>query len=278
MKCEAEQKQETKMDVLAWLYQKDFKSTYEEADNSKEWLKCQNGLLTYQGDFGLVDTPALQALIEKPYVLALCLAKSNHVTKLFEELKDFCRNKSKDLFLRHVTCSLELCMKTLVDEGIIRLHAHIMLEAPFGKHIRVKSQELLAFMGCKPNKSLSTVMTALGQKHCVNASVGHYYLMMPKIGSVLTWSTCQPFIDYRVNLDHIMTYVQNQKITAEDAKIELCKTFKDPERHIKNIEYSRKVLDDVTRAKTIATRREALAKSRSPSCRRPLVTSHGNAC
>ena len=104
-----------------------------------------------------------------------------------------------------------------------------MLETGYGCKLRVKNPELLALRGALPIKSASTLCATIGTNSCSSAAAGHYYNLMPKLSSIFSGGACKRFIDFRVNPDHIMAFVQREKMSVEDAKMEILHTFKDSE-------------------------------------------------
>ena len=103
------------------------------------------------------------------------------------------------------------------------------------------------FRGSFPSKSLSSLMASVGTRSCTSANAGHYYLQMPKVGKLWSFGTVVPFLDFRVNPDHIMAFVQSGRMDAEDAVHQLYRTYKDLEKHIKSLDDCMLKLGELTR-------------------------------
>ena len=156
------------------------------------------------------------------------------VQDLFVDVTSHCTDLLNDLRLNDVHCSIELCVKTLRDDDLIRVHVHVALEARYGRQIKVKHASRLALRNSWPVKS-SGENEAIQTKSAAAAASCAYYLRMPKVGMVLNWGTKNPNEDFRINPDWVMAYLQSGKILAEDAKMEISKTWKNCKFLIDNI-------------------------------------------
>ena len=235
VRCQQQQLHESLLDILGWLSHHPNKMWKNECDTRDAWMHAKTGLLTYNGVFGVISSTYYKGLMKRPKLLCKALSKNKHVVDLMNELKNLALSVRLQYHLTHVSAAIELCEHTLLEEGVIRVHAHIMLEGAYGKRIRIVNPESIAFQGSLPVKSNSTLASTIGTVSHKSAATGHYYLMMPKTSGILKFSTCKPNEDYRVNPDHIMAFVQSGKMCPDDAKIEILKTFKDSEKTLSNV-------------------------------------------
>lgn len=263
---------ESRLDLLAWMYKQDFKKDLaSQQESKKRFVHAAHVLFTWNGDFGLIDSTYMQGLLKKPTLLLGVLKKRPDVKDICHDLHELAVNLLGHYHLAHASCSLELCTQTLEDERLIRLHAHMMLQHQYGQTISCKTSAPFLFRGCIPNKSIASLGHAIGTNSCHKASVGHYYLLMPKIGKVWCWGSLAPFKDFRVNPDHVMAFVQSGKMTIEDAMSELLKTYKDAEKHIGTLEFCKRKLAMVATEQRISDRVKQLARTRFPRRRIPIV-------
>ena len=271
LQCSTPDKNESRLDLLSWMYKQDYKISNGPSDCTKRWLHTQNALLTWNGDFGHIDNSFLQGLLDKPVLLVKALLKRADVKEICVDLEHFAGLIVKHLHLKNVSCSVELCTTTLANSKTIRLHCHMMLEHNFGCKISVYGPDVFLFRGSLPNKSMSSLMASIGTKSSSNASAGHYYLLMPKIGKLWSSGSVVPFRDFRVNPDHIMAFVQSGKMDPVDAMHQLLQTCKDPERHIKTLEYCKMKLRQQAAEQRVEERCKMLARDRHPRRIIPLV-------
>ena len=159
----------------------------------------QNASLTWNGEFGLMDAPLLQGLLDKPVLLQKALLKREDVKDICIDLEHFAGLIVKHLHLKAVSCSVELCTTILAREKTIRLHCHMMLEHKYGCKISAYGPDMCLFRGSFPNKSLSSLMASVGTRSCTSANAGHYYFQMPKVGKLWSFGAAVPFLDLRIN-------------------------------------------------------------------------------
>ena len=227
IRCQEQKLHETLLDILAFLFRRDYRITMVDADNTNYWMHALNGLLTYNGPFGIIDSRCYKGLLMHPQLLCKALRNNAIVISLFNDLKALALEAKEKFFLAHVSIAIELCENTLLLEMLIRVHGHLMLEGGFGRKINIQDPSVLAFRGQLPIKSSATLLAAIGTMSHRSVAAGHYYLLSPKLSGILAWGTCKPFVHFRVNPDHIMAFVQSEKKSPDAAKMEILKTYKD---------------------------------------------------
>ena len=247
---------------LCYLYRKE-QPLADEDGFKEDWMKAKTVVLTYQGQWGVIPwTDELRN--SKDDVKKLCKSLSDlpQVQELFTDACSLCTASMEEHRLKQVHCSIELCTKTLRDDDILRVHVHIALEARWKRKIRVKHPSRLAFRNSWPNKS-SGENDAIQTRSATAGASCAYYLRMPKIGMVLNWGTTTPNEDFRINPDWILAYVQSGKITPEDAKIEVSKTWKNCKFLIENIEWNVAWQEKLKLQAFVASQQELLAAKRA---------------
>jgi hypothetical protein len=264
IRCQEDNLHDTLLDILAFLYKRDYRITVLESDDAKHWLSAKSALLTYNGKWGIIDHSCYKGLLKHPELLCKALRKNPQVIAIHEELKELAAEAKEKLFLSNYAIFTELCDTTLLEEGIIRVHCHFMLEAAFSNKLRIRNPELLAFRGSLPIKSSATMLAQVGTSSHKSSAAGMYYLLMPKLTKIFSYGTSRPFLDFRVNPDHIMAFVQSKKISVDDAKIELLQTYKDSEKHIRTLEFVTLRLDEIKRSEKIMRRSKDLQQTRFP--------------
>ena len=229
--------------LVCWLYRKDYHQVLNNGDGSR-WIYARCVLLTWQGDFGLIDPSPYKALLDDAEALTLALTGNDVVVALQSNLGMFSLKVREEYHLANVSYSTELCVETLAKSGTIRVHCHLFLEAKAKKKIACHNPESLRFEGALPQKRTEDVSSAIGVSSGAQPACGHYYLRMPKIGLIFSGGTQEPFLGYRINAEWIIAYVQNKKLTPSSARKEILKTFKNTKTHIDNLNYTEALLHD----------------------------------
>ena len=184
IRCQQQDLKDTLLDLLAFLYSRDYRIAIIESDDSKNWLKAKCALLTYNGKWGIIDHSCYKGLLKHPQLLCKALRKNAKVISIYQDLTELAIKAKETLHLVHYSISIELCETTLEQEGIIRVHCHIMIEVGFGCQIQIKNPEILVFRGSLPIKSTSTMLAQIGTSSHKNAAAGHYYVLMPKLSKI----------------------------------------------------------------------------------------------
>ena len=246
---------------LCHIYRQE-KKTLDEDDGRGSWLKSKVTILTYQGAWGIIPwTGQLRGCKEDLKKLCAILGKLPQVQDLLVDLMSLCTDARSEYDLKDIHCSIELCITTLEDDDLLRAHCHICMEAKYGKLIRIKHASRVVFRNSWPVKQS-------GENDCIqtrNASAGAscaYYLRMPKVGMIMSWGTKKPNAGFRVNPDWIMAYVQAGKISPEDARMEISKTWKNCKMLIENIDWNLQFLRKVQLQATVKSRQQRISASR----------------
>ena len=252
--------------LACWLYRKDYHQILNNGDGTR-WINARCVLLTWQGNFGLIDPSPYKAYLDDAEALTLALTGNDIVVALQSNLEKFSLKAREEYHLQSVSWSTELCVETLAKSRTIRVHCHCFLEAKAKKKIACHNPESLRFEGALPQKRTEEVSSAIGVGSGAQPACGHYYLRMPKIGLIFSGGTQEPFLGYRINAEWIIAYVQNQKLTASSARKEILKTFKNTKTHIDNLNYTEALLHDeevdVREKKIVADFMKSLPKLRS---------------
>jgi len=230
--------------IVRWMYRQDHKISMNEADSDRNWVHARNVMLTWIGDFGIIAETGLTHHMSNSVALASALENHDFCLELFASMKMFVHKLLEEYHLLNTSCSLELCCETLAEQKIIRVHCHAFLEARQGKKIHVRNPESLKFEGVLPQKRTDKGPDAIGVRSSSQPGCGHYYLRMPKVGLVFSCGTGEPFINYRINPEWILSYVQNGKLTAKSARAEILKTWKNCKQHIEALKYCEDLHND----------------------------------
>ena len=142
-------------------------------------LKSHTILLTYQGDWGLLElgpdlppnptTSQLTAYVQAlPQAKALWTAFSSHACDL-----------AGDLRAPAYACCLEISLRSFEKEKLLRLHGHLYMRNEV-QEIRSENQVRLRFKHCDPHSK----DTLWGKKTARSNWAGAYYCLAPKLGSL----------------------------------------------------------------------------------------------
>ena len=176
-------------------------------------------LLTYIGEWGLL--PAVRILDNETKELRPWrelvdeLRATDQVKQLWTDFQFVCKTAASYLNDITWTCCFEVCMQTYEKERKLRIHGHLFLRRPNSKIVLRGMEEMLKFHDTTPKPAEHL------NKHTRSAAAswqGAFYCQCPKIGSVFSAGTIQPFTGYPVNGDWVFTLVQQEKIEYVDAK------------------------------------------------------------
>ena len=95
--------------------------------------------------------------------------------------------------------SLELCCDTLLKLQIIRVHGHAFVEGKLNTKLHISNPEALICEEALPQRRTENVVNAIGVQRASQPACGHYYLRMPKTGSIFSAGTKEPYSGYKVN-------------------------------------------------------------------------------
>ena len=200
-------------------------------DRPKLILKSQTVLLTYQGDWGLLDlgpdlplNPTTSQLTA--YVRALPEAKA-----LWTAFSLYGRDLAVDLHAPAYACCLEICMKTFEQEKVLRLHADVYMRNEV-QEIRTENQLRLRFKHADPH--LKDILW--GKKTARSNWAGAYYCLAPKLGSLYQCGSVERFKDFPVDPSWVFNKVEAEKMAYQEAKTELIRCGKGLVRRLADLE------------------------------------------
>ena len=223
-------------------------------------------LLTYQGQFGLVDISSF----EQPDNLDALVAEltaSPHVQQMWKTIKDEACARASAVQAQDLALSLEVCTRTLKETGCCRLHFHLCLRSDRKLHFR--SLEEFKILGTLPHSTLGAV--AKSRSRCSDWSP-FYYCTGPKLGVVLQHSSKEAYVYFLVNADWIWHLVQSGKMAMKPAREELIKSAKNLARHLQNWDKLQCELTARSLQKQIAAKEVAFSQQRRPFRQLPEVT------
>ena len=148
------------------------------------------------------------------------LEKSKDIKKIIKFLDEDIEALRKDSAADKFSASLEVCIDTYKEQNLCRLHLHAVLERsmrPFdfvdgtrSKYLRLKNLDIRCshLKGC--------IDPTNGRKARSSGAL-HYYLQMPKVGGVKSWTNHHAYKDFLVSPRWINGFLQRGKMTPQDA-------------------------------------------------------------
>ena len=215
-------------------------------------------MLTYQGDFGVwpselatgTHQQAATESIRASNGLAKDLVQENkavlryvdHVTcavrdsprlqVLRQELAAFVQDINERHGIDTSGWALELCVKTLLEDATVRVHAHVFLNKSAGK-IYTRQRDNFRFQGCAPHTSSS----ALARKRTNSAAAGLFYISAKgKYGLVAADSTLEPHRDYIVQPQWVLNMLGMGKMAPSAAREHLVRQARDLPRLLSSMD------------------------------------------
>jgi hypothetical protein len=195
-------------------------------------------LLTYNGDWHLfADMDVPRPLLEcatAPDSVAVWLRGNRAVAHLWDRFLTRLGELSATLRVSRWSAALEICPQTLA-KGRLRVHAHVFLEAH--GPMKLRSASALQIEGRVPHLNTHHVLCigARGKAHRTAAAAGHYYIRCPKIGSIFSTGTHEPYHDYPIKAEWITSYWQAEKLSDTNAIQEYVKCKRDCVRNVNNV-------------------------------------------
>ena len=179
-------------------------------------LKTQTVLLTYQGDWGVLDLSSNLPLDPTPNELSSYVEKTDQARNIWTAFKKHSEHLAKKLHATYWTCCLEICLRTFQEENEVRLHAHLFLKSE-GDQIRCEDSRLLLFLFTSPH-----VKDMLWGKRVSRSNwSGAYYCLAPKLGSIFRDGSIRRFRDFPIDPSWVFNMVEAGKITYTQARSEL---------------------------------------------------------
>lgn len=204
-----------------------------EDEKAVGYLCARSIMLTYQGDWGVVEpsaTTSAQKKLSADEVVSL-VKNSVACQKVWQELQDLVSDLVMLLAAEGWTAAMEFCEKTHTETSEVRLHAHVYLRASVGRRLKCCKATPFLFHGCLPHKS-----PMLDSKGNVQGFAGHYYLDAPKTSSIWVAHNKAPFVDYLVNPQWIWNLVQGGKMNYIKAKDQFVRCGRGANRNLQDLE------------------------------------------
>ena len=204
-------------------------------------------MLTWQGEFGIMDRVILgvQAGDDVNSVCAKVRADSG-ASELWLRLQAKLRAWSLAHKFEHYAIAVELCTKTYLNEGLVRIHVHAWLKLDQGNRRQPRTLPLsgVSFCGVTPHCRGFGDKTGGLDRSRRNVYSGCFYVMVPKIGGVWSFSTTNMHVDYTVQPFWVTTLYAGRKITAAVAKAMFTAAVVSAESNLKNLETVERQLED----------------------------------
>ena len=199
--------------------------TEQKGDCSWWFLLARTVILTWNGDWGLFTGTGLAPGTGWRVVVAFLQSHPPFVA-LWTEFKAHCERLSDLLGAVKHAFSMELCVKTWEQDGEVRVHGHLYLNAERNRMSCARAQ-LASFKDSRPHKSHK--VAALNNRAC-SGFAGCYYLLAPTVGLIRNESNVRPYKDFGVRPEWITNMVRAEKVECSDALIEMTQCGKGLQR------------------------------------------------
>ena len=223
-------------------------------------------LATYTEDAWVFPTPLRKELEvfgfkdEIDNLEAYCRAQPS-MRKIWGRLCSEVIPLQKKTWISGLTLGLEICTSSWVDDAVLRLHAHLVLD--FSRRLDTTDLSFLKVCGHLPI-DIRTDVPELGDKHVVdyrsdrkrrggNSASCHFYLQIPKVGKLWHTTSKPAHKSFHVKPQWVLGLVENQKLRLEDAKREYLSTCVSVQRNIENLEAIERAREAEMQAKYLAS-------------------------
>ena len=150
IRCQDHKLNDALLDPLAFLYERDYRIAIIEFEGMKCWLTATCVLLTYNGKWGIIDHSYYKGLMKPPQLSCKALRNNAQVIAIHQDLKELAAEAKEKLHLANYTIATELCETTLEEEGIIRVHCHLMLDVGLVVNLQFKIRSCWLHVGLCP--------------------------------------------------------------------------------------------------------------------------------
>ena len=194
-------------------------------------LKTHTCLLTYQGDWGVLDVDhnVVQGL--RSDQLTVYVRESEQAQSVWQTFLTFAENLAADLHAPSWASCLEICLKTFEEQQQVRVHLHLFLKSEV-QQLRCTCARKLQFKYSDPH-----VKDTLWGKKVARANwAGAYYCLAPKRGSVFRHGTIRSFIDFPIDPSWIFNMIEGEKIDYHAARGELIQCGKGLVRRLADLD------------------------------------------
>ena len=195
-------------------------------------------LLTYIGDYGIIDVMTLQfkqrqglpgdgqLSVDERWMLifkmsldevALLLKEHPTVQKLAKDLETLGVDTCNRLHTPHWSMSVEVCGKTLQNR-VLRVHGHLWValkrQTVFLEQFKIPGTAYLPYVNWNAVQFMEGKTTRSGQ----SGHSGNLYTCIDKFGQILKDSTMKPWVDYPVRDSWITNLYASGKISYQTAR------------------------------------------------------------
>ena len=169
----------------------------------------------------------------------------------------FCEEIKTQYGALEFAACMELCCSTLADQGLVRIHFHVFIRTD--KPLTKVAQEALSYQSVRPCNS-NKIAGVPSRKR--NDWAGYFYCVVQKTGCIFVHGARRPFRDFSVRSDWIMNLLQCGKISNDYARELLGQTIAGCPRHLKEIEMSQQISEELHVRQVLAEAEAALASER----------------
>ena len=180
------------------------------------WLHSKTALLTWNGDWGLVKVNDDANLTSVDEVVSH-VRQDTSMMKTWQQFLDLVKDVADRWFCKVYACSFELCTQTWQDTRHVRVHGHAFLFRPDAR-IELRQLDIPKFLDSVPFKSPDPTS---GANRGGTTWAACYYVLCPKVGSIFTAGSVEPFKDFPVSSQYIVNLVQAKKMTFKVAHSEM---------------------------------------------------------
>ena len=250
----------------SWLLEALMKCELQQEKDGKA-TKASVLLLTYHNDSWCIQNPEVDGS-KNIDMLVEGLQSTPRVMKIIDDIKTSVAVLAEKHLMKDYSVSLEVCSRTC-SAAFCRMHLHLGVvfacSAEVGRR-PAKFKILGAVPFVDTNDAARVGMAAMGRgggPSATKAAAAHYYCAAPKIGQVMSYSTVEAHVDYRVKPMWITNMVSANKMTPAKARLQYAKALQGLIGNMNNLkkrdEVSTYEVDDAelqTILETIASRRQ----------------------
>ena len=240
------------------VYERDIDLGCSDSNKTLTIKNVPSALLTYIGDFGLLDINSVLLpsssiaqsirglgaeekfrILRSMHVDAVAELLKSHsqVAKFLSELQTQAINTSNKVHSPQWAVTVEVCGKSLAESDVLRIHGHLWVMLK-GQSLEVASIAIDEGR-CAPyaNWAALRFLSGMSARSAASAMAGAFYCTVVKKGTIRQLSTCQPWVDFAVRDAWITSMYAADKLVFSVAREAYVRTVHRAAQNVQQLEF-----------------------------------------
>jgi len=196
-------------------------------------ISCQAFLMTFNGPWGVIKDP--DVLRQKGDILATqqAVQECQQFRTLVASALEFGKSMQAKFGATHLSMTLELCTRTLMQSGTVRVHLHVAVSKSNGR-MHVWQPEAWTFMQSPPADFQHPAGRGGNYRSQMNRL--HYYVQVPKTGSLWVHTNCPFQANFQVDPRWVQSMWEMNKLAFQEARLQFIATKRNVQKMLENMD------------------------------------------